>query len=194
MAQMRRCWRARGLFVLAVVFTVFSLLLPASASPTRFIESLRVYATGQQALSTYATTNGLTYEIVVSGWFASRVIPPGYQDVRYVSEDNWASWGHVWEDSEWRGTVLRWSEAGTLSVPTWGDYSPSHVYATQYVGLGDNISFFIYDNYYGDNSGWLTADIYEVVPEPLSLLALACGLGSVLFTLCRRNETRPDQQ
>lgn len=43
----------------------------------------------------------------------------------------------------------------------WGDFDSGHVYSYQYTGTGSPASFGIYDSYYGDNSGYLTVEIYE---------------------------------
>jgi len=44
----------------------------------------------------------------------------------------------------------------------WGVYSPAHTYSTTLPGTGSAAGFSIYDDYYPDNSGNLTVNIYQL--------------------------------
>jgi hypothetical protein len=53
--------------------------------------------------------------------------------------------------------------APPLSPVNWEeDYNDAHIYTASVTGDGSPISLFIYDNVYGDNSGSITVDIYEL--------------------------------
>jgi hypothetical protein len=49
------------------------------------------------------------------------------------------------------------------SPPYWqGDFNEDHIYSIEIIGTGTELSFKIIDDHYGDNSGSLTVDIYEL--------------------------------
>jgi hypothetical protein len=44
----------------------------------------------------------------------------------------------------------------------WGNYNDVHDYVLDYIGNGGTVSFHIHDSAYGDNSGFITVNIYEL--------------------------------
>jgi hypothetical protein len=114
------------------------------------------------------------YTAVACGtWMNGIVGQWGYADAAYNSPD--ASWathnqggGLPYNDPNWGKLQIN----GT--APDWGDYSPEHTYQAQFTATDQNTSFLVYDfypgaaNWYYDNFGWLTVDVYRVNPYPTS--------------------------
>lgn len=103
----------------------------------------------------------------------------GYVDAAYNSGDAW-NWN--FEQQGWPGIAPNWGELQINdSTPSWGPYSSSHIYSTAVSNASGSFNMRIYDGdlngevagWYGDNSGSLSVDVYELAP-PMPTSADQC--------------------
>jgi len=136
------------------------------------VDSFQVSArTDTPTQSNIVLKSGKTYVIEVSGTYYFR----NYGDSSgYLADAEWAlrydAYGPV--GGGWtKGDIPPYSSPYNgldlcfdASVNTnWGDLDEAtHTYGVNYTGTGSAISLFIKDNAYGDNSGSLTVNIYEL--------------------------------
>jgi len=91
---------------------------------------------------------------------------------------NWGDYGIA--DAAWNyrsaayapGGIAGWYQQTTNRLQVWIDgtpvtwqpttFNPEHIYTLEIPGSGTSIMFGIMDNAYGDNSGYITVDIYEL--------------------------------
>jgi len=121
------------------------------------VDSLTILPNGASFTSISLIT-GQTYELKAIGTF------------KYNGAGDWA-------DAEWylkSGVTVKGDVEGSkpyvldvsingYSINTdWGDYQPSHIYTKSIVGNGVPVNFSIYDSAYGDNSGFITVEIWQI--------------------------------
>lgn len=109
------------------------------------------------------------YEVVACGVWSNT--PHGYVDAAYNSGDAWS-----WASSQqgWPGIGSTWGELQINgATPSWGAYNAGHVYTTTLNGASGSLNLAIFDGYtgigpvpgwYGDNSGSLSVDVYQLAP------------------------------
>jgi hypothetical protein len=67
------------------------------------------------------------------------------------------------------------TSVGGLKNPFWGAMNSLHEYTIDFLGTGDQLTFRLHDDGYGDNSGFIAVEIHAV-PEPSTALLLSIGL------------------
>jgi hypothetical protein len=94
----------------------------------------------------------------------------GYVDAAYNSGDAW-NWSNPQQG--WSGIGANWGELQINgATPSWGAYNAGHAYSTTLTGASGNLKLVIWDGYptyqvdgwYGDNSGSLSVDVYQLAP------------------------------
>lgn len=129
------------------------------------VGTVHVLSNGTAAVSG-VLENGVNYLLKASGTytFAPGFAPAGIADAKYnmrpsvgwVIGDTWAypktNWLQVMFENDPTGTVIGWTEG----------FNEDHVYTKAITGTGLSLSFQIYDDYYGDNSGSIQVDIYRL--------------------------------
>lgn len=94
----------------------------------------------------------------------------GYVDAAYNSGDAWN-----WNSSQqgWPGIGPNWGELRINgATPNWGAYNAGHTYSTTLNGASGSLNLLIFDGdangqvagWYGDNSGSLSVDVYQLAP------------------------------
>jgi hypothetical protein len=180
----KRLFALATLSVLAVVAAFVA--QPAARAATTPSCSLNTAPAGAQYVGTAtvnsssstATTLNLpasgTYAAVACGtWMNGIVGQWGYADAAFNSPDeSWATphqgGGAPYFDPNWGILQIN----GT--TPNWGPYSADHSYQTQFTSASASASFLIPDAYpgaadwYYDNFGSLTVDVYRVNAYPTS--------------------------
>lgn len=119
--------------------------------------------------TTVALPASANYAVVACGVWSNT--PHGYVDAAYNSGDAW-SWSSYQQG--WPGIGSTWGELEINgATPNWGAYSASHVYTTTLNGASGSLNLAIFDGYtgsgpvadwYGDNSGSLSVDVYQLAP------------------------------
>ncbi|MBN1125018.1 MAG: hypothetical protein JXA82_08420 [Sedimentisphaerales bacterium] len=152
----------------------------AFAGPTwTLLETLDVSAQGGTVTSATTLLNGMLYQIEASGTFSAGDTITA--DAEYSSGRPSYVWQDYVERYESYGEGLLELRVNGQFVE-WGDYNPDHVYTLDIVGNGSQLqfSFDIYDIYFPNNEGGLTAKIYAApVPAPGALLLGSVGMGFV---------------
>lgn len=135
------------------------------------IESVYVPAISSTGISSSNTVLGTNYKLKASGkykfanWASLTYPDAGYADAMYSmrlpgynNSDTIPQWIN---GSVFPSPVTNWLKlwVNNNAVEWSGDYS-DHLYTYDFVGTGNPIFFNIKDDYYGDNRGGLTVDIY----------------------------------
>ena len=111
--------------------------------------------------STHSLTAGHTYQFVASGTCNWRVPPSsgGYlADAEYWLRND--QYGSGWTKMN-PGSIAIWDGSSPVNID-WGVYNDSHIYTIEYIPSADGpMTFYFYDDYYGDNSDSLTLKIYS---------------------------------
>jgi hypothetical protein len=152
-------------------------LFSTVASAATFIESFNVdvrSAAGTE--STIALVAGRTYELTVSGRFTL-----GNNARRHISDAEYFNLGST-PLAPIKGNGLVGLD-GTLV--DFGDFNPSSVYTTRFVGDGTTINVFVQDSRYNDNGGSLQASI-SAIPLPAGAVLLISALAGLGFARRRK--------
>lgn len=173
----------RRYFVLGAVLAALMVCQSAVAVPT-LLETLSVDAKGAAVTSATTLVSGSRYQIEVSGTFSAGASITA--DAEYSSGPDTYVWQDLVEKYEGHGEGLLELRIDGNFVE-WGAYNPNHVYSLDIIGQGNPIVLDIYDIYYPNNSGTLTADIYAV-PAPGALLLASLGLVCVRRFRTLRND------
>lgn len=174
----------RRFLVITVALVVLAFVQSAWAGPTWILlEELSVPATGGTVTSTTTLVNGQLYRLEASGTFSAGASITA--DAEYSSGPPSYVWQDTVEGYETYGEGLLELKVNGNFVE-WGSFNPNHVYTLDMVGTGNPVVFSIYDIYYPNNSGSLTARIYGV-PVPSAVLLSGIGVG--LVGLLRRHRT-----
>lgn len=91
--------------------------------------------------------------------------------------------------SSWFDTTIGGFDVGVYvdgSAVNWGAFNPLHTYQIIYTATSESVSLFFRDAFYGDNSGFMTADV-TAVPLPASALGLLAGLAGLGFLRRRKS-------
>jgi len=111
--------------------------------------------------STHSLIAGHTYQFVASGTCNWRVPPSssGYlADAEYWLRHD--QYGEGWTKMD-PGSIAIWDGSAADNID-WGVYNDSHIYTIEYIPSADGpMTFYFYDDYYGDNSDSLTLKIYS---------------------------------
>lgn len=137
------------------------------SDPARdFLDEIVVPANTQQpTTSQVILETGKQYELEVKGvYLAGDTITA---DVDYSFTERIP--GDYWTDNvsgytqygEGLLNLVVLGHSGSESL-NWGSFTCSHVYKTSVTGAGQPLSFYIYDIYDSNNSGYLTVRIYEL--------------------------------
>lgn len=128
---------------------------PIDAPPV-VIETLTILGIGTPVTSTFVPTLGVTYHLRASGFVtvASGVLsdadywgfPGGMND---LTSDNTVDMGLAIDDA----TINTTSTA-------WGAYTATHNYEINYVGTGAPLTAQYHDNFFGNNSGSMSLEIW----------------------------------
>ncbi len=135
------------------------------------VDTILVPSNGNSVESNIVLEDGVTYVLKASGTY--RFAPwgdEGIADAKYslrTPEYIPDGFGYDKSSSQWvDGAHL--SQAHYLQIwinntpANWsGSYNDAHIYSKIVTGDGTKLSFYIMDDYYGDNSGFLTVKIYQ---------------------------------
>ena len=152
--------------ILGLVLTGCSGQVPAEV----LINTVTIYPDGTFYDSSASLEAGENYRIEVNGtytYWPEQLPAAGIADAKYSLRP---------EGSFNPGPGPQWISGDDLPAPwthykellvngssqAWGTYTPTHTYSIEYVGTGSPVSFNILDSEYGDNSGFLTVEIYWV--------------------------------
>lgn len=139
----------------------------ASIQPPIFVDTVEVPSDGS-TVSSVSLDDGVEYLLEASGTYRfANWGPYG------IADAEWAYRNDAYKDDPL--PVHGWT-LGELTYPSvlgldvlvdggnvyWGDYNDAHTYVSPYTGNGNPVSFDIYDSAYGDNSGFITVDIYKL--------------------------------
>lgn len=161
----------RFIVVLGVVMAVLVVCQSAGAVPT-LLESLTVSADGTDVTSATTLVSGFHYLIEVRGTFSAGASITA--DAEYSSGPDSFAWLDSVEKYESYGEGLLELRINGGFVE-WGAFNANHVYTLDIIGDGNPVVLDIYDIYYPNNSGTLTANIYAV-PAPGAFLLASLGL------------------
>ena len=173
----------RKLISIGVLLLMFSTV--AQAAPTWvLLEELNVPSTGGTITSTMTLLDGQLYRLEASGTFSAGAGITA--DAEYSSGPSSYLWRDDVEGYEQYGEGLLELKVNGNFVE-WGPYNPTHVYTLDMVGTGNPVvfEFSIYDIYFPNNSGSLSAGIYGI-PAPGALLLGSMGMGIVGWLRKRR--------
>ena len=140
--------------------------------PAVLIQTVEVFPDGTDYCSSFNLPIGEKYRLEVSGtyvYWPGQLPNAGIADAKYSLRP---------QGSYNPGPGPQWISGDDLPSPwtnylellvdgapkAWGDFNLAHTYSTDYIGNGSPVSvcFNILDSYYGDNSGSLTVDIYQI--------------------------------
>lgn len=125
------------------------------------LETVIVPANNPAGVNTTAVLSAYTpYVALVSGIWNNNRGPLNLVDAEYSTEDNWVT---VMDGFTGVGTEILELSINDAVDPnsTWGAYSSSHTYLQAFTQGTGTAKFSIKDSYYGDNTGSLTAEVYE---------------------------------
>lgn len=135
----------------------------------KHIETVTVSSDGSIITSTDVLESGVTYLLKASGTYNYRLpdSPSGWlADAIWYNRCNPSC---TWVKSSLGGIHV---SNGISTNNDWGDYNSGHVYNMLVDGAGNEVELFIYDDFYRDNSGSLTVDIYECVDETAPVVTI----------------------
>ena len=140
--------------------------------PAVLIETVTVFPDGTDYHSSFSLPVGEKYRLEVSGtyvYWPGQLPNAGIADAKYSLRP---------EGSHNPGPGLQWISGDDLPYPwtnylellvdgapqAWGDFNLAHTYYMDYIGTGDPVSLYfnILDSAYGDNSGSLIVEIYQI--------------------------------
>jgi len=134
-------------------------------------DTVEVNAFGDEASSTLVTKLGANYELVATGTYKfANWGEYGIADAKFNYRDaahggpGWVNGADFASPHEYALQVNFFGSGGLpLSPISWqGDYNLDHTYTAEVIGTGTTFSFMIWDNYTGDNSGFITVTITEL--------------------------------
>ncbi len=108
------------------------------------------------------------YRFNVSGTWQNNVFNTA--DAQYMSTNGWSTYSEGWPGLGSNEFKLQVNDG----FVNWGAYNPNHDYSYYTVGTGSTVNFRIFDGnsavanpqpslgWYGDNSGYLTVNIYQL--------------------------------
>jgi hypothetical protein len=149
------------------------------------IESLQIPSDGSTVYTSSVLQSGRLFDVVVSGLYRYDVGEPGeFADAQYREDDN-NRYTIRFNSVEFDGVRLN---ANLFDLP-------NHTYTYYWTGDGSTLAFRIYDEPggYGDNAGFLQADIHDnAVPEPSTLtLLISCAVAGLSIGVgCWRRRNR----
>jgi len=166
-----------------------------------YVETVTVSAGSTEwTYSTNILEDGALYLLEASGTWQDKSQANHYIDAEYTTFDEWINyldgtynWGPQQKDLQVSGEFV-----------SWGPYNPEHVYKLLYEGKGDSAGFRMFDghppneimqNWYPDNKGNLTVDIYKCAAAPDHFLGYkvkttkVCDGGVTLLTLTNNGPT-----
>jgi hypothetical protein len=140
--------------------------------PAVLIDTVTVGSDGTVSTSSFSLPVGAKYRLEVSGtytYWPGQLPDAGIADAKYSLRP---------EGSHNPGPGPQWISGDDLGAPwtnylellvdgapqAWGDFNLAHTYSMDYIGTGTPVSlnFNILDSAYGDNSGSLTVEIYQI--------------------------------
>ncbi|MEM0449485.1 MAG: hypothetical protein QW520_06665 [Methanomassiliicoccales archaeon] len=134
------------------------------------IDELTIPATGVKITTSVTLEAGKKYKIEASGLCNYRYpgSPQGYlADAEYWNRNDALGVGWIKMDSlpaPYNGTfwsLVLWDGAKAVDID-WGAYKDDHVYSIiKEPSTSEKLTFYFKDDYYGDNSGYLTVKIFE---------------------------------
>lgn len=137
------------------------------SNPARdFLDEIVVPADTQQpTTSQVVLETGEQYELEVKGVYSAGdtiAADVDYSFTERISGDYWTD--NVSGYTQYGEGLLNLVVLGHSSSESlnWGSFTCSHVYKASVTGTGQPLSFYIYDTYDGNNSGYLTVRIYEL--------------------------------
>ena len=135
------------------------------------LETITVNSNGYKICSSVSLQEDKEYILKASGTytFAPGWLPDaGIADAKYsLRKPGFDNPGPVPDWISGDALASPWTNYLELQVDSipqdWGSLnSPAHTYSTDYTGDGTSVCFSILDSAYGDNSGFLTVDIYWI--------------------------------
>lgn len=137
----------------------------------KYIETVTVDSSSYNPISSSnVLLAGKKYKLVASGTWTNTTY--NVADAEYASIDGWKSYFDGYNISPWSLGEGEFDLLVDGQFVYWGDYNSSHVYTLTYIGNGAQVSFLIFDgdftknpperyeDWYSDNYGSLTVDIY----------------------------------
>jgi hypothetical protein len=136
------------------------------------IETLSVPSNLSVATPSLATLlTGKYYLLVASGTWANRNDANQQADAEYATMDSWASWMDGYDLGDYKLGLGEFDLQINGLFVDWGAYNSQHTYTRTFAGTGNKVDFLIFDGdsniptlhpeWYGDNSGSLTVNIYS---------------------------------
>jgi hypothetical protein len=137
------------------------------------METISVPATqSTNTLSSSLLTNGMSYIIKTSGTYIN--LPYNKSDAEYTSIDDWGTHENGYDISPYFLGEGEFDLKVDNNFVDWGNYNPTHEYFILYTGTGASVNLGIFDGdsntntqhpeWYGDNTGNLSVDIYKCAP------------------------------
>lgn len=131
------------------------------------VDTIQVGSLGAAISSNISLENGVEYQLKASGTYVyapSWPDPEGTADAKFNCRPT-VGWvildGLAYPKTNWLQVMFENDPAG--SIIGWdGDFNEAHIYTKNLTGTGVPLRFQIYDDYYGDNSGSITIEIYRV--------------------------------
>jgi uncharacterized surface anchored protein len=129
--------------------------------------------------STNALSSGQTYLLVSSGTWQNGGLNAA--DTEFASVDNWATHMAGYNIAPYILGAGEFQLQVDSNFVNWGSYNPAHQYSYLYTGTGSQVGLGVFDgdstatspvpnpDWYGDNSGSLSVNIYSCDPTTGSL-------------------------